>query len=160
MSLKDELGLLKPFTHRAHETVLNIVLTGTLFVKEGTRILQPFGLTDAHFNVLMLLKHHTLDGRITQTELGNMLLVNRANITGLIDRMEKAGLVRRIPDPADRRVNYIEMTEEGIKALEKANKAYYERIQEIMSSLSDSDYTSLCSLLETIRDRMRNGKSK
>ena len=108
----------------------------------------------------MLLKYQTVNGRLSQTVLGKMLLVNRANITGLIDRMEKARLVRRISDPVDRRVKYIEMTEDGIQVLEKAIKVYYGRIQEITSSLSNSDYTSLCSLLETIRERMRNGKQK
>jgi len=154
MSLQKELGLLKSFANQGHETVLNIAFTGTLLTKEGHRILLPFGLTEAQFNILMLLKYHSVDGRINQTNIGNMLLVNRSNITGLVDRMEKAGIVRRIADPEDRRVNYVEMTDEGINVFKKANKAYIERVEEIMSVLSDADYSILCKLLEKVRDRI------
>ena len=88
MSLKNELGLPNPFSHKEHEAMLNIVVTGTLLTKEGEKILRPYGLTDAQFNILMLLKYQSPDGKINQTILGKMLLVNRSNITGLIDRME------------------------------------------------------------------------
>ena len=154
MGLQKELGLSKPLIHQGHEAVLNIALTGTLLTKEGHRILQPFGLTGAQFNVLMLLKYQSVDGRINQTNLGKMLLVNRSNITGLVDRMEKAGLVRRIADPKDRRVNYVEITDVGSEVLTKANKAYIERVDEVMSVLSDSDYDNLCKLMETIREHL------
>ena len=90
MSLQDELGLENSIKNRAHEALLNVVLTGTLLVKEGDRVLRPFGLTDAQFNVLMLLKYQSDHGEMNQTSLGNMLLVNRSNVTGLIDRLEQA----------------------------------------------------------------------
>jgi len=96
MGLQKELGLTNPFMHKGHETVLNIVLTGTLLAKEGNRILQPFGLTDAQFNVLMLLKYQASGGRINQTNLGNMMLVNRSNITGLIDQLDNSNDTRVI----------------------------------------------------------------
>ena len=156
MSLQNELGFIKPFKHQGHETVLNIVLTGSLLAKEGNRILRPFKLTEAQFNVLMLLKYQSVDGRINQTNLGNMMLVNRANITGLVDRMEEAGLVRRTADSEDRRVNYIEITDAGYQVLEKARKAYYSCLEEILAGLSCSDYSNLSKLLETVRENLRN----
>lgn len=151
MSLTDDLGLKKPFINKPHETLLSIVLTGSLLVKEGHRILQPFGLTEAHFNILMLLKHHCHDGRTTQTDLGKMLLVNRSNVTGLIDRMEAAGLVRRTPANGDRRVHYIEMTETGRDILEKSAHVYYSRIEDIMRQLSDSQLDTMIENLDTLR---------
>ncbi len=153
MSLQTELGLSKPFKNRAHEAVLNVVFTGTLLAKEGGRILREFGLTDAQFNVLMLLKSNSVDGKINQTSLGNMLLVNRSNITGLVDRMEKARLVRRTADPEDRRVNYVEITKEGKEILKRAHITYYERVEEIMSGL---DYSVLSSLMESIRNQLHD----
>jgi len=155
LSLYQELGLQKPFLHHAHEAVLNIVHTGTLLEKEGHRVLHPFGITEAQFNVLMLLKEQSVDGVINQTRLGNMLLVNRSNVTGLIDRMEKSGLVRRTADPDDRRVNQIEMTESGGLILKKARKAYYSRLEEIMSAFSKEEYNLICKLMEHIRAQVR-----
>ena len=68
-----------------------------------------------------------------------MLVVNRSNVTGLVDRMESAGLVRRMPDPVDRRVNYVEMTEAGSDAIDRSEPAYYHRLDEIMVDLDDDD---------------------
>jgi len=159
MSLQDELGFLQPIENKANEAVLNIILTGTLLAKEGQRVFRPLGLTLAQFNVLILLKHQSVDGRINQTTLGKMMLVNRSNITGLVDRMEQAGLVRRADDPEDRRVHYVEMTETGGQILEKAHKAYYSSIEKIMSALSGNERKFLSSMLESVRMQLHwNGK--
>jgi len=158
MSLKDELGLLKPVANRAHETVLNIVFTATIMGKEANRILCPLGLTDAQFNVLMLLGYQAAGGGINQTSLGRMLLVNRSNITGLVDRMEKAGLVARVPDPEDRRVNQVVMTEAGGQVLARAQKAYFDRIEELMSTLSAEEWKLLVGMLERVRVRLNKGR--
>ncbi|HUU28819.1 MAG TPA: MarR family transcriptional regulator [archaeon] len=156
MGLQNELGLLRSIKNQGHETVLNIVFTGTLLTKEGQKVLRPFGLTEAQFNVLILLKTQSVDGKINQTNLGNMLLVNRSNITGLVDRMEQAGLVRRIDDPEDRRVNYVEMTDAGSQALEKAQNAYFSRVDEVMSTLTEDEDRFLTRMLERVRIQLQN----
>jgi DNA-binding MarR family transcriptional regulator len=155
MSLHDELGYLNPFKHLEEETLLNVILTGTFMVKEGHRVLKPFKLTVAQFNILMLLKYQSENGLINQTRLGKMLLVNRANITGLIDRMEKAGLVRRLADSEDRRVNYVKMTDTGSEVLEKAHKEYFSRIEQIMAPLAEEECRLLNLLLERMRGQVR-----
>jgi DNA-binding MarR family transcriptional regulator len=154
MSLQHELGFPKPFRHRSHETLLNIVLTGTLLVKEGQRIVRPYGITEAQFNILMLLKHQSADGTMSQTALGNMLLVNRSNVTGLIDRMEQSGLVRRAADSGDRRVNKVEITGKGQQVLATVQETYYTRIKEIMSALYPEELNHLCTALERIREQV------
>ncbi len=159
MSLQDELGFRQPIENETNEAVLNIIFTGTLLAKEGQRVFRPFGLTLAQFNVLMLLKRQSVDGRINQTTLGKMMLVNRSNITGLVDRMEEAGLVRRTDDPEDRRVHYVEMTDAGGRVLEEGHKAYFSRIEEIMSALSGNEHKFLSSMLESVRMQLHwNGK--
>ncbi len=160
MRLYEEIGFNKPVKHKGHETLLNIVVTATLLVKEAQQILRPVGLTDAQFNVLMMLKTQSEFGTLNQTELGTMLLVNRSNVTGLIDRMEQAGLVKRIPDNDDRRVNLVEMTEAGDKILESAQALYFKRIEEITSVLSSNEDKHLCKILERIRNRMFNPQDK
>jgi DNA-binding MarR family transcriptional regulator len=151
MSLQKELGFPQPIEQAAHEAVLGLVLTGSLLAKEGSRVLRPFGLTDSQFNVLMILKYQSKDGRLNQAGLGRMLLVNRSNVTGLVDRMEQAGLVRRVVEPEDRRVNQVELTAEGALALERASQAYFERLEEVMSGLSPEQYHELSGMLEKVR---------
>ncbi len=157
MGLREELKMLRPISHRSHEAMLNIVVTGTLLLREGTSLLRPFGLTDTQFNILMLLKYQSENGRINQTRLGTMLLIHRSNITGIIDRMEKAGLVRRIADSEDRRINYIEMTNNGKKTLEDAHTVYHQRLDEVMSVLSESDNQKVSDVLEVIRQQLWDG---
>ncbi len=157
MSLQEELGLPNPIRRTAHEAMLNVVFTGTLLSKEGDRLLRPFGVTDAQLNVLMLLGFQAGPGGLNQTRLGQMLLVNRSNITGLVDRMEQAGLVARADDPEDRRVKLVRMTDTGRRALEEAEKTYSARLEEVMGTLTPSEHRVLCRLLERIRERLSNG---
>jgi DNA-binding MarR family transcriptional regulator len=159
MALQDELGLLNPFENRAHEALLNVVLTGTLLAKEGDRILRPLGLTDAQFNVLMLLKYQSDRGEMNQTSLGNMLLVNRSNVTGLIDRLEQAGWVERVADATDRRVNRVRLTADGKRILDHAEEAYTTSVNEIMSALSTGEHDRLCTVLERLRRQLRDTRT-
>jgi DNA-binding MarR family transcriptional regulator len=155
MSIQQELGLLRPIEIPGHEALINTVLTGSMMTKEGDRLLRPLGLTDAQFNILMLLKYQSESGRINQTQLGQMLLVNRSNVTGLVDRMEQAGWVERTAESGDRRVKMVQLTPSGRKLLERAEKAYYLRVDEIMGGLSANEVRQLCRLLERIRLQLK-----
>lgn len=154
MTLQEELGLLNAIQRSSHEVVLSIVLSGSMLTKEGDRILRPLGLTDSQFNVLMLLKYQTESGSLNQTRLGNMLLVNRSNVTGLIDRMEQAGWVVRESEKRDRRVKQVRLTKAGRQLLDRAEQVYFERVEEIMSAFNRTEQRQLVKMLETIRQRM------
>jgi DNA-binding MarR family transcriptional regulator len=156
MGLQNEIGFNKPVKHKGHETLLNIYVTATLLIKETQRLLRPFGLTDAQFDVLMMLGTQSENGTLNQTELSSVLLVNRSNITGLIDRMEQAGWVRRLSDSDDRRVNLIGMTEKGKALLEEAKTVYIRRVDEITSILSLDEKNHLCEVLERIRNQLHH----
>ncbi len=151
MPLHDELRFSNPIEGHSHEAVLNIVYTGKLLEKEAYRILRPHGLTDSQFNVMMLLKYQTENGESDQTRLGDMLLVNRSNMTGLIDRMEQAGWVERFADAEDRRVNRVRLTQAGKELLKTAEAIYNESIDTIMKEVSDDDSQLICRLLERVR---------
>ncbi len=154
MNLKKELNSSRSFSTSEHEMGLNIILTGTLIAKEGDRILRPYGLTDSQFQILALLRDKAKNSAMTQTELGNILLVNRSNITGLIDRMEKAGWVKRKPDTKDRRVNKVSLTRKGQSVLTKAEKTYQKRMADLIGSMSKRDYQQLAKSLLKLRDKI------
>ena len=78
--------------------------------------LAAHGMTLAQYDVLMTLCH---GNGITQQELAERLLVTKANVVGLIDRVSAAGWVERRPDPEDRRVNRLYLTEAGPEARER-----------------------------------------
>lgn len=152
MTLKSELGMRKGFENPAHEALLNIYYTAARIRKKAGEFFRQHQLTDVQFNVLSLLKHQSAEnGGLTQVELSKMMLVNRANITTLIDRMEKAGLVARRPVPNDRRYNVIALTEHGESMYQQVSGIYKKKIGEIMHVLNDEELESLKDILEKLR---------
>lgn len=155
MALKDELGLRNDFKHRAHEVLLNIYYTAAKAQKKADEFFRVHGLTDVQFNVMMLLRNQSGEsGGLTQVELSQMMLVNRANITTLIDRMEKSKLVVRVPDPTDRRYNVVKMTAHGEKVFAQVAALYHKKIREIMGGLDESEQARLMTMLTKLRGRI------
>ena len=155
MSLADELGLKGPIVLLAHEGLLNIYFTASQLKKRADEFFRPFGLTDVQFNLMMLLEHQTAPGEgLTQAKLSEMMLVNRANITSLIDRMEKSELVKRTSLANDRRCNIIKLTEQGSKTLEKVEPLYADEVKNIMAALEETDQKNLIAMLENIRGKI------
>lgn len=70
------------------------------------------GLSEGRFQILVRL-HHQPAGRITMGELAEMLDITPRSVTGLVDNLERDGLVRRVDDPNDRRSVYAEITDRG-----------------------------------------------
>jgi len=156
MALSDELGLRKPIAIKAHEAVLSTYYTAAQLKKKVDEFLKPHGLTDVQFNVMMLLRHQTHDeGGLSQAQLSDMMLVNRANITSLIDRMEKGDLVIRTDAPGDRRYNIIKLTDKGRSLLDTVEPAYIAEVQRIMTSLKEGEPEKLIELLTRIRRAVR-----
>lgn len=152
MSLKTELGMRKGFENPAHEALLNIYYTAAQSRKKAGEFFRLHGLTDVQFNVLSLLKHQSGDnGGLTQVELSRMMLVNRANITTLIDRMEKAKLVQRKPVPDDRRYNIIELTDHGRQMYSNVAGYYKKKVGEIMNALDTDELGALNGILDKLR---------
>ena len=75
----------------------------------------PVALTGARFTLLLTL-YFARDNLLAQNEISRELSVSRTNITNLIDGLERDGLVERVPNPADRRVSYARLTDDGRKA--------------------------------------------
>ena len=152
MGLEQELGLKKRFSVTAHEAVLNIYYTAAQLKKEAAEFFRPFGLTDVQFNVMMLLTHQSgAKEGLSQAQLSNMMLVNRANITSLIDRMERAKLVVRTSAPDDRRFNIVKLTGHGRKLLAEVEPLYAKLVRKIMMVLKEAEQKRMIGTLEKIR---------
>lgn len=155
MSLKSELGLRSGFDYPAHEALLGIYYTAAQIRKKAGEFFRGHEVTDVQFNVLSLLRHQRDEsGGLTQVELSRMMLVNRANITTLIDRMEKADLVKRVPVPNDRRYNTIQLTRHGDAMYTKIAGVYQEKITRIMEVLNKKEMKQLTDLLEKVRTNL------
>jgi DNA-binding MarR family transcriptional regulator len=155
MSLKSELGMRKNFDFPAHECILGVYYTASRLRKQAGEGFKNYNITEVQFNVLTLLKHQSGEsGGLTQVELSRMMLVNRANITTLIDRMEKANLVMRKPVPDDRRYNIIQLTPHGIDMYAQVAGVYHSKIAEIMDVLDEEEMSLLIGMLSKIRKNL------
>ena len=91
------------------------------FVRESEHSARRSGLTPQRYLLLLLVKGAE-DGseRATISELAQRLHLAQSTVTELVDRTEEAGLVRRSASEDDRRVVYVELTEEGDRRFAKA----------------------------------------
>jgi len=113
------------------------------------QIYSEYNLTTEQFAVLATIKY--LDSPARPTDIAQWLGRSPNSISMIVDRMVKAGLVRRIRDRRDRRVVNVVITSEGENALKPATRAGWEFIQEILSSLPYEDRQTYVRLHETIR---------
>jgi len=164
MALKEELGLKRDFASPAHEALLSIYYTASIMKKRADDFFGKFGLTDVQFNLLNLLyyesgKAHSAssgqEGGLSQAQISDMMLVNRANITSLVDRMEKAELVARTAHAKDRRYNIIKLTGKGKNLYTKVEPHYFEQVKKAMSPLPAAELQKLTTILEKVRRAIR-----
>jgi DNA-binding MarR family transcriptional regulator len=138
-------------TDPAYDLTVAILATANAFLRESGRLFRPYGLTGAQFNVLNILALRP-DG-ISQRELGDLLVVDRSNVTGLLDRMEKAGWVRRADDPADRRVYRIRLTPAGSALRDKVNPLYLDVVHQITQGIAGKKMSDCAALLQELESR-------
>ena len=112
-------------------------------------IFKEYGLTSEQFRVLGAVKES--GGSLRPIDLASILERSPNSISMLVDRMVKAGLVRRTRDRKDRRAVNVTLTSKGQKALEPATPAGWEFIQKILSSVSYEERNVLVNLLEKVK---------
>jgi DNA-binding MarR family transcriptional regulator len=125
--------------HRVHDVV-------TLCEES---ILREYGLTPEQFGVLASVKSD--GGSLRPVDLALMLERSPNSVSMLIDRMVKAGLVRRTRNKKDRRAVNVTLTSKGEKALEPAAPADWQFVQKILLTLPDEDKRALTDTLEMVK---------
>jgi len=123
--------------------------TYTLLKKCEDQILEEYGLTTEQYAVLGAIDYFV--GPTKVTDIAQWLERSTNSISMIVDRMVKAGLVRRVRSTADRRVVRVVNTSKGENALKPATRASLEAIRKILLSLSYEDRSTLISLLGTIK---------
>jgi DNA-binding MarR family transcriptional regulator len=152
MVLQKELDLDLPFEDICHEAMLGIVRTSTLASIVAGKILRQFGLTEAQFNVLFALKYKTR--ALTQVELGRRLVVTRATVTSVLDKLVSKGYVERCSVPDNRRSYHVELTAAGLRVVDALEPVYRDTIRRVLGDLDENEVRRLIGLLEPVRARL------
>jgi DNA-binding MarR family transcriptional regulator len=116
----------------------------------ATEAYAAFGITRADFDVLATLRRSGAPYQLSPSALTASLMLTSGGVTGRIDRLEKAGLVRRSPDPNDRRGQLVSLTDEGRALIDEAVGAGLATQDEFLSPLSPAKRRQLDSLLRQL----------
>ena len=115
------------------------------------RVFSDYDLTTEQHTVLMAIKN--ISGPVRITDIARWLDRSVNSVSMIIDRMVKAGLVKRTRDRKDRRTVFVTLTKKAEDAYVPATEAGWGLIQEILSPLSNEDKRTLIKLLEAVRDK-------
>ncbi|WP_020554999.1 MarR family winged helix-turn-helix transcriptional regulator [Embleya scabrispora] len=119
--------------------VRSAFLVNAVYAESG----REYGLTPQQGQLLCVLMPQPYG----MGELGRMLGLAKSSLTGLVDRTVQRGLVRREPDPRDRRAVRIALTEEGTELAEEFYAETCRRVEVLPAGLGAADRTRLAELL-------------
>lgn len=147
----------------ARRALLDTLRVANLLDRRGGAIARQAGITSAQWLTLGLLSQVGERG-LTPTELCRQLCVSKQNMTGMILRLEKKGLVTRQPEPQDRRSFRVIATAEGHKTvveLETDGKDFFTRqVDNLDEDRLQALAESLAIVLDTLRAEERRMTSR
>lgn len=138
------------FVSPAHKAVLNVLATESWLRSRIARTLEPHGITPTQYNVLRILRGGHPQP-YTCSDIGERLLDRTPDVTRLLGRLEREGLIARRRADADRRVVEVSITEKGLALLASLDAPMDECIAQLTHHLSEGDQHALSDLLDTLR---------
>jgi MarR family transcriptional regulator, 2-MHQ and catechol-resistance regulon repressor len=132
-----------------------ISATYRILRRESEELLSKEDMTRPQFQALMSLAQR---GPILMKEISEKMFVTRANVTGIIDRLESKGLVRRTANHRDRRATMIELTPKGVALQERVSSKYTTFMQDSLKVLTEDEQKSLRDALVKLQGGMSKAR--
>src|SRR5580700_10578482 len=129
--LQHELKKKRPFDSPLEEAALSLVRTSDQLQIQCARLFRQHGLTPSQDNILRILRG---EGKpLPILEIASRTVTVVPGITGLIDRLEQAGMVNRLRCEKDRRVIYVALTDQAMATLSALNEPLLALRRELMA---------------------------
>lgn len=112
---------------------------------------DELALTPSQLHTLLWLGH---DGPLAMGELARRLAVTDKTVTGLVDRLERDGLLRRGRDDADRRVVHVSLTARGTAVSRDIEEGVHASLVRLLGLLDAADRKALFRILEKLTERL------
>ncbi|HEX8385773.1 MAG TPA: MarR family transcriptional regulator [Rubricoccaceae bacterium] len=138
------------FESAAQEAVLNVLATESWMSGRMAAAFASRGVTPAQYNVLRILRGHGPEP-MTCSQIGSRLLDRTPDVTRLLARLQRAGLVTRTRATHDRRAVQVAITDAGLAVLDDLDAPARAEIDGMTQHLSDAELTTLSALLEKLR---------
>jgi DNA-binding MarR family transcriptional regulator len=123
---------------------------GPHLARRQEEVFGRFDLNRGEVGLLSTLRIAGPSHRLSPTRLARGLMLSSAGVTSRIDRLERRGLVRRLPDPNDRRGVIIELTDEGLEVVDAAVTANSASDRQLLARLDPQEIAQLEGLLRKL----------
>jgi DNA-binding MarR family transcriptional regulator len=149
----EEIHQFKPFASIEEELLVSLLRTTDLLQEQFEQMIRPFNISMTQYNVLRILRGAEPDGR-TCGEIGERMIAREPDVTRLLERMEKAGLIKRTRDSSDRRVVLTRITSCGLKLLEEMEPKL-RKIDGLLKPMGERKIEAMLGLLDEVREHVR-----
>ncbi|MCU0426566.1 MAG: MarR family transcriptional regulator [Candidatus Kapabacteria bacterium] len=137
------------FRNESHKAIINVIYTGNWLTAKHSKFLKKFDLTEQQFNILRILRGQ----RPKPASIGllrDRMLDKMSDVSRLVERLRKLGLVEREVSPTDRRTVEIVITKLGVQLLSRIDRKNRE-IDATVQNLSEEELQQLNTLLDKLR---------
>lgn len=135
------------------QTSISLMRTGSDLMATFEAYLARKNLSQGRFLTLIVMNRHPED-LVGPSELASQVGVKPATMTGLLDGLEHAGMVRRVPHPTDRRKVSVRLSDKGRSVLDAMLPDYYQHVASIMTDLTDAERKTLRRLLTKVNGKL------
>jgi len=148
--LQAELKQKVPFRSREQEAYLSLLRTADALEASVEAKLKEFGLTGTQYNALRILRGAGAEG-LPCSEIGERMITRDPDITRLLNRLQKRGLVKRAHAETDRRVIHGKITRTGLKLLREMDEPVERHNRAMLKHVGREKLRQLIELLELVR---------
>ncbi len=150
-SLLHRLAKIHPDLELAvYQVTARVARVAMLLARQQEEVFQHFGLNRGEVGVLSALRTADPPHRLSPSRLLRSLMLSSAGITSRIDRLERRGLVERMPDPGDRRAILVVLTERGREVVDAAVAANTAAEARLLTGFEDHEIATLGRLLRKL----------
>ena len=135
------------------KVLMGIVRLAEKFKRVHSAVFRKYGLSFPQYNVLRVLEA-SQGGKNKIGDVGKIMIVPVANLTGIAKRLEKEGFIKKNSDPTDDRVTILEITHKGRKSLKHIEKEKDEWLESMLKNLSENEKLQL---LDYVRRILKTG---
>jgi DNA-binding MarR family transcriptional regulator len=128
---------------------LTVLRCGSELLTDLDEFLSAFGLTHGRWITLILLRREP-DRRARPSSLAEKQGVRRATMTGLLQNLERSGLIDRAADPGDGRGALVRLSSSGERLLEEVMPPYYQHVRTLMEGLQPSEMRAATRVLHRV----------
>ncbi len=116
---------------------------------------------DTELRLLTEILHAKYRGeRLISTQLATMLGITRSAVSQIVNRLEEEGVVKRVADDVDRKIAYIEVTDETLEYYQQDIKACMDFAGRVVNTMGKEKFNTLCALVDEFCDVIEQEKSK